>query len=434
MKYFIIVLLSLTFLSNCDDNNNNVVIIDDVPNFWQAYDLIQGTIDTSLHMEILKREFFDKGTKGLKAIMDKKGYTNNEYLDAIRTYPSFWNSIRQNTLKVKDYSEDIEAEIDKLRRHYPDLRPAHIFFTMGVLKSGGTAHKGHVLIGSELACGDSNTVTKDIQPEWLRDNHEQYFSTNPIEDIVLLNVHEYVHTQQSDYGYNLLSQSIYEGVAEFVSVTSHGGASASPAVGYALSHKEEVRARFEKEMFSPHWNDWLYNNSENDFGLRDMGYGIGYAICKEFYDKAIDKKSAIKRMIELDYQDREEVEEFASESGYFSDSMDRLKNTYSSLRPIIMKIKEFNNGDDTVSPHTTSITVRFSRPMSTRFINHKIGPLGIENLLPVQGRSWSDDQLELTYQVELLPNKRYQIIIDNEFRSIDGPHLEKYLLDFKTSS
>ncbi len=434
MKKVMIVLTAIVVSIGCNRPTYDTVIIDDVTNFWIAYDLIQNTKDTSTHMSILNKAFFDKGTDGLKAIMEKKRYTKKEYLEAIRTYPSFWNSIKENTLKASEFSGAIEVEIDKLRSYYPELRPAHIYFTMGVLKSGGTAHDGHVLIGSEVACADSTVVTADIKPDWLRENHERYFGSNPIKDIVLLNVHEYVHTQQSVYGYNLLSQSIYEGVAEFVSVLSHGGSSTSPAVGYALKNKETVRNRFEKEMFSPHWNDWLYNNNSNDFGLRDMGYGVGYAICKAYYDQASDKKSAIKKMIELNYQDQEAVESFSMESGYFSKPIDQLKMDYESSRPSVLGIKQFNNGDKNVDPHTSFITVEFSRSMSTRFINHKLDPQGRGTLLPIEGIKWSDDQLELTYQVNLEPEKRYLIILDDELRATDGPNIEKYLIDFTTAA
>ncbi len=436
MKYlnvFLLAIFSWTIISG-QTSQNKTVVYDDIDRFWKAYDMILETADTSLHKEILETEFINQGTPGLFAIIEKKGYTVQEYVDAIREYPSFWNSIRGNTLRTSDFAEQIDIEIGKFRKWYPDAKPAHIYFTIGVLRTGGTAHEGHVLIGSELALADSTAVTQDIQPDWLRQNHEVYLQSNPIDDVILLNVHEYVHTQQSDYGYDLLSQCIYEGVAEFVSVLSYGGTSASPAVKYAVDNKDQVRRRFESEMFSPHWNNWLYNSSNNEFQLRDMGYGVGYSICQAYFDNAPDKSYAIKTMIELDYKDTTSIESFAAASGYFSSPMSELKNVYESNSPQVLGIAEFKNGSTTVEPSITNITLRFSRPMSDQFMNHKLGPLGREYLLPIKGATWSEDKRSLTYSVLLEPNKRYQIVVDNEFRALDGPVIDRYLIDFTTAN
>jgi hypothetical protein len=95
---------------------------------------------------------------------------------------------------------------------------------------------------------------------------------------VLLNIHEAVHTQQGPFGSNLLAVALQEGVAEFVSVLAIGRPSAVPAVAFGEGNAVVVRERFAPEMFSPHWNGWLYNNTSNTFGVRDLGYYVGYAI------------------------------------------------------------------------------------------------------------------------------------------------------------
>ncbi len=89
-------------------------------------------------------------------------------------------------------------------------------------------------------------------------------------------MHEYVHTQQRDHAYNLLYRSLYEGIAEFVSVTAMGGVSASPAIAYGRAHREQVRDRFAVVILSPHAvDDWMYNFADNEFGIRDLGYYVG---------------------------------------------------------------------------------------------------------------------------------------------------------------
>lgn len=89
------------------------------------------------------------------------------------------------------------------------------------MRTNGTTRDSLVLIGSELAMADSSTDISEFEgrtKEWL----ETFFGTNSMEGLVLLNVHEYVHTQQNPIPDNLLHIALYEGVAEFVSVKAMG--------------------------------------------------------------------------------------------------------------------------------------------------------------------------------------------------------------------
>ena len=195
---------------SCADQRklNSNVIDDDIVNFWEAYDAITSTQDSVLQSQLLDSLYIQPGTAGLKAFMERKGYTPERYLHAINTYPKFWASIRKNSFRSKAFREEIEVEITKLKAIYPDLKAAKIYFTIGALMSPGTTMDSLVLIGAELALADSNAVTDEL-PDWLAENLRRYFDSNPIQDVVLLNVHEYVHTQQNTHGYDLLSQSLH---------------------------------------------------------------------------------------------------------------------------------------------------------------------------------------------------------------------------------
>jgi uncharacterized protein YjaZ len=70
-------------------------------------------------------------------------------------------------------------------------------------------------------------------------------------------------------------------------------------------------------MAGSDFSGWLYNSANNEFGTRDLGYYVGYAICSGYFDAAPDKAAAIKSMIELDYSDEVAVQRFVAASGYF---------------------------------------------------------------------------------------------------------------------
>ncbi len=431
-----IYLLSLVILASCNFKTSTPVSLvqnSDVHRFWKAYDMIISTDDSKKQYDIIQKEYIDKGSPGLKAIMDKRNYTAQSYIESIHSFPKFWESIRSNTLKSESFTKDIEKNIEKLRLLYPPLKPANVYFTIGALRTGGQAHQGHVLIGSELALADTNTVSKELQPDRLRENLAAYFKSNPIDDVVLLNIHEYVHTQQGDYGNDLLSMAIFEGVAEFISVLATEQASVVPAIAFGKENEEAVRTRFQKEMFSPNWNDWLYNDFENEFGVRDLGYYVGYTICEGYYKNTPDKAQAIKEIIELDCTNAQAVKDFVNKSDYLSKPYEDLKKEYEAKQPQVLGMKEIETVDQLVDANLKTITIDFSTAMNTRFRNFKLGDLGQDHFPPIQGVQWSEDNTSLILQVKLEADKRYQMIVDREFRDLAGRAVSPFYMEFTTT-
>ena len=409
-------------------------ITSDIDNFWNAYDKITATKDRAEQLEQINKLFIEKGSPGLKGIMQARDYTDQSYIDAINNYPLFWNSVRANTLKAKELAKNIEVEVNKLKTIYPELKPAKIYFTIGALKTGGTTQDGMVLIGSEVALADKNTVTREF-PKELR-HLRSFFDGNSINDVVFTNVHEYVHTQQkTTAANNLLGQSVLEGVAEFVKVKATNNLSTLPAYDFGKQHLEKIREKFSTQMFNPFTGFWLYSNAENEFeNVRDLGYSVGYNICEKYYEKAADKKLAIKEMIELDYNNEAALENFAQESGYFATSIEKLEKRFEKNRPTVVAIKEFKNGAKNINPNLTQITIEFSDKMDQRFRNFELGPLGKDNLLRIKKFiSFSEDGKAAAFEIELSPNRQYQIVVGERFRSENDISLKPYLINFKTA-
>lgn len=410
------------------------IINDDVYRFWKAYDKITKTRDSALQKKILEDLYFSKGTEGLLAIRKARNYTSEDYINLITNYPKFWNSVRKNTLKSKNFKKELNRGIEKFREIYPELKPANIYFTIGALRAGGTFLENRVLIGSEIAMTDKSTITDEF-PDNIRKARRKFFDSEPIKDLVLLNIHEYVHTQQKPTADNILSYVINEGVAEFVSTKALNLPSAPPAIDYGKKNSEKVRAKFEEEMFNPNTlYKWLWGDSPNDFGVRDLGYYIGYQICENFYHQAEDKNEALKKMIELDYSNETEIENFVKKSKFFSKSLDDLYQDYENIRPTVLGVKQFKNNSKNVNPKINEITVEFSEPLNGYNTGIDFGDLG-QNAFPkndVTKRYWSKDHTSWTIPVTLEPNKKYQLLIGTSFRTDKNIPLKHYLIEFET--
>ncbi|MEM8489118.1 MAG: hypothetical protein AAF564_26465 [Bacteroidota bacterium] len=433
MRFPIIPLfLTFLFISACTQPAEQVAVTEDVTNFWKAYDQITAVSDSATQFALIDSLFIAPGTPGLQAIMQRRGYTAASYIDAINSYPEFWVSVRPNTLRAEAYAEKINAGVEKLRAIYPTLQPARVYFTMGALMTNGMTLDDVVFIGSEVAMADSAVVTDEL-PGRLGENLRVYFDANPITHIAFLNVHEYVHTQQSAFGNTLVQIALQEGVAEYIAVLATEKISPTPAVAFGQANEPAVRDRFITEMFSPNINDWLYNNFSNDFEMRDMGYYVGYAIAEGYYAKAPDKAQAIAELIELDYQNLTAVEAVVDASGYFPQPMRALQNMYEANRPRVVRVTPFDAGTAQIASGATRLTIQFSRPMSPRFRGFDYGPLGEDNVMRIQQVfGWSDDGTALEVEVNLKPAHRQQMTLTSQFRAPDGAAIEPFLIDVTT--
>jgi hypothetical protein len=191
---------------------------------------------------------------------------------------------------------------------------------------------------------------------------------------------------------------------------------------------------FAEQLFFPRNGFWLYSNQANEFGLRDMGYYVGYAICERYYEQAKDKQASIREMIELDYNDLEALIRFTDRSGYFDQPLVTIYEQYGSARPVVISVNEVKSNAATVSPLISRMTVNFSSPMDTRMRGFDLGPLGEENVLKVKRfLGFSEDRKSIAFEVELKPNYHYQLLLTDRFQDINGKPLKPYLIDFMTS-
>ena len=430
----LIIVITLTNCINRQNLNQNVITLD-ITNWWNAYDKVTSTQDSTLQFKYLDSLYFQKGTVGLDGIRQARNYTPEDYINAINNYPKFWSSIRENTLKANEISSELEDGIKKFKTIYPELKPAKIYFTIGAFRTGGTTIDSLVLIGSEISMADSKTVTSEF-PKNLS-HLKSHFATNPNEHLVFLNVHEYVHTQQNPRVFNILSLTLYEGVAEFVASKALGVKSPNPQIEFGKKNTERIREVYETEMFYPNnLYKWLDGNAPNEFGMRDLGYYVGYQICENYYNQAENKTEAIKKMIELDYSNETEIEDFIKNAYFFSAPLEELYKTFERNRPTVILIKQFENNSQNVSPKIKEITIEFSKPLNGQNTGVDFGDLG-QDAFPkgtLNGRHWSENNKSWTIPVELEPNKDYQILISNNFRTEDDIPLKPYLIEFKTGT
>jgi Predicted Zn-dependent protease (DUF2268) len=302
----IIILIALALCLNLSPLQAQIeVITSDITNFWMAFDSVQTTSDTTKQKGFIQKLYLDKASLGLKYAIDFQQATASDWLQMANNDKVKLLRIRPFTLSVLSQKVTLDAKLARFKTLYPDFKEGNIYFIMGTGVFGGRTTEDKVVIGAEVIANE--------KPDWA----------------VSMVLHEFVHTQQKIANDALLSHSIMEGMADFVAelvneedlVVTHPGG----YIDFGNKNEKAVWIEFKKFMGSSEKNkffDWLYGNkgrSIDEISMRDLGYFVGYKICKAYYAQAADKSKALKDMIEMDFSKEETAKAFLIQSGYAPD-------------------------------------------------------------------------------------------------------------------
>jgi hypothetical protein len=288
------------------------VYTSDIDNFWIAFDSIQTIKEKSAQIEVMQSVYIDKGTFGLKMFMELRNFDAAKLVETINKYPRFWKSIRGNTMTVKQALPAIETNVQKFRLLYPEFREAKMYFTISAIKAAGVAQDSFALIGSEIAMGDRNTDVSELPDKRLAN----FFKPKNSVEIIPVAIHEYVHTQQKTESKILLGEAIYEGACDFIAELVLKKRLMHSYLIYGRKNEKTLKEQFKKEMLGEDLSNWLYNGATTKT-MGDLGYFMGYSICKSYYRYSKDKSAAIKEIIGLDYSDQAAIVQFLAESKYY---------------------------------------------------------------------------------------------------------------------
>ena len=311
-RCLIVLVVSLTSSVIVCGQNGPDVFTSDIDNFWIAFDSVQTIKEKSVQIEVMQSVYIDKATFGLKMFMELRNFDAGKLVEAINKYPKFWRSIRGNTMTVKRALPAIEANIQKFKLIYPELRAAKMYFVISAVKAAGVGQDSIALIGSEIAMGDKNTDVSEFPDKRLAN----FFKPKDSVDIIPVAIHEYVHTQQKTEGKILLGEAIYEGACDFITELVLKRRLINSYLIYGRKHEKTLKQQFKTEMLAEDLSNWLYNGATTKT-MGDLGYFMGYAICKAYYRHSDNKSTAIKEIIGLNYSDRSAVMQFLAESKYY---------------------------------------------------------------------------------------------------------------------
>ncbi len=296
-------LILLIFIISTFKINASKIYTSDVTNFWTAYDSIQTTNSHSQKIKFISDLYIKNATNGLQDFIAAREFSAEEWIRIIDAFPKYWKSVRPQTLSILKDIEALENLSKKFKEIYPDFIEPEIYFTIGCLRSGGTTTTGRILIGAEIGAADNSTDASELN-SYLKNA----FKANS--SIVQLVAHEMNHTQQiesPDSLNTLLSQTIKEGSCDFIAELVINRQYVAPHTNYGLTHTKVLLKEFYKNKDQIAFDNWLYNGNKSKKKPADLGYYIGYEICKTHYENSTDKSNAIKEIIQLNWLDKNKM-------------------------------------------------------------------------------------------------------------------------------
>lgn len=277
------------------------IVTEDLGRFWEAFDKAA----PSFPAETFQKLYLDRGTPGLQDFVKLRIQSAEKLAKTVQAHPKYYASARESTRRIPEMEKGIRASFYALEYLYPEAVFPDVYFLVGVLNSGGTTSDRALLIGAEMYGRTPQSPTEELD-DWLKT------VLSPVESIPHIVAHELIHYQQK-YPQaaepTLLAQSIQEGSADFLGEMISGRHINAHVHAYAVPRRAELWKEFKAKMHGKDLAGWLYSSSGDR--PNDLGYWMGYEITKAYYDKAADKRKALKEILEI-----KDFDAFLAKSGY----------------------------------------------------------------------------------------------------------------------
>ncbi|HEY0510292.1 MAG TPA: DUF2268 domain-containing putative Zn-dependent protease [Thermoanaerobaculia bacterium] len=275
------------------------IVTDDIDRFWGAFDRAA----PELPAQPFEAGYLAPGTTGLKDFVALRIGGAEELAKTLRAHPKYYRSIRESTQRIRTMEPGIRASFYALKYLYPDAVFPDVYFLIGRLTSGGTVSSHGLLIGAEMN-GRTPQAPMEELSDWLRQ------VIKPVDQIPHIVAHELIHFQQKyPDAKTLLGQAIREGSADFLAELISGSHGNQHIHEFADPREAELWAEFQRKMHGKDFAGWLYSDVEGR--PHDLGYWMGYKITKSYYDRAGDKRQAIREILGI-----QDFDAFLAKSGY----------------------------------------------------------------------------------------------------------------------
>ena len=267
--------------------------------FWLYFD--KALEDTTQARELLK-EYVLSGSPAIRDFYTIR-YTNvdNMAQTMIQEIPEHYQLTRE--VFANSPLDTVKQQVLTMMRTFSDLyEPAvfpKVYIVPGINNTGGTATNLGLFVGAEK-------FVKPTDQPWSDLSKQQRDSLTSMEGMQGLMMHELMHFQQNyhdeENGNKVIGGIIIEGVCDFLVEVCSGETRKEDKLDY-LAQPENMKfimQELKRDLYTEDFSNWLYNGGNIQDRPVDIGYTLGYKICKSYYEQSSDKKKAIFTLLNTD--------------------------------------------------------------------------------------------------------------------------------------
>lgn len=218
----------------------------------------------------------------------------------LKDYPRYYDYLlkRLQPKSLTVVREQTMKNMSRFHEYYPDAVFPKGYLMIGLLNSGGTLTNLGVYIGLDIYAR-----SEEMPDEELNDWHKSVIGT--AENLPSIMTHELMHFQQNYQdtinNNSVLSKVIGEGVCDFLVGLSVDFKDFKPInYDYFLENEATILGWLKEDLYNTDLSRWMYNgNAAKDYPA-DLGYTVGYFICKSYFEEASDKKRAVRELLTTD--------------------------------------------------------------------------------------------------------------------------------------
>jgi hypothetical protein len=289
-----------TSLENID---NFEIILVPIETFWDYFD--DAVADTTRAKEYLS-EYILNGSPAIKDYYHIR-YENvdNMYQTMILKNPDFYEYLKKTVSeeRLKEVAKESRQMMERFAKIYPGAVFPKTYVVPDLINSSGTLTELGLYVGLTMFVKSEDMPQRNL-------NSWQLSTITEFENMKFDLVHELMHYQQSysdEENENLLlGRLIREGSCDFLVSLLTESNEMSPAVNRRLDYiknpqnTEFIIDELKRDLYSTDLSKWMYNGG----GIKDrpsnLGYTMGYLICKSYYDNSADKKQAVYELLNTD--------------------------------------------------------------------------------------------------------------------------------------
>lgn len=252
--------------------------------------------------EILQRNYLDGASLGVKIFTPSRIVDATRLARAVAAKPDNYRyAIRECLPLLPALRNDLRAIYLAYSGLLPERPLPAIQIVFGAGNSGGTASSEAQVIGLEVTCLPGTT------PEQFRTKMRAFFA------------HETVHTWQGDQTPQaqadpLLSQALLEGVADYLATLVTGEVPNPQRDAWARQKESWLWQEFQRDrqamqvdensvrdpLASIRFRRWFANYGSAPVGWPyEAGYWVGMRIAEAYVASTLDKRAAIRDLLEL---------------------------------------------------------------------------------------------------------------------------------------